>query len=300
MNKSLVIPVLLAVFCLWSASDAYAQFKEKAFTQNYNDHKDTLSRSDTSDKVVNFKEIFGGLAHKRSMRIGSMFGTSIFLPGTAQIYNKEYWKLPVFYGGMAAGITTGCIYNNKFKNSGLEQDRQIMMWSFIGAGVFYYASLMDGVVSYKSDKDPLPGRATIYSILLPGLGQIYNKEYWKLPIYWGGMVGAAHFWAVNQKNFIRFRDIYRESVEPGYSGPISSEQAKYYRNTYRRYRDYSIVAFGLVYLLQIIDANVFCYMHDFNVSDDLEVNLSPTVIMPPENSYAMMQPAAGMSLGLRF
>lgn len=280
--------------------EAHAQFKEKAFTQSYNDKKDSLSRKDTSDKMINFQEIFGGLAHKRTMRIGSMFGTSMILPGTAQIYNKEYWKLPIFYGGMAAGIATGCVYNNKFKNSGLESDRQIMMWSFIGAGVFYYASLMDGAVNYKSDKNPLPGRATIYSILCPGLGQIYNKEYWKLPIYWGGLVGSAHFWAVNQKNFVRFRDIYREAVEPGYTGPISAEQAKYYRNTYRRYRDYSIVALGLVYLLQIIDANVFCYMRDFNVSDDIEVNLSPTVIMPPENSYAQLQPAAGMSFALRF
>ena len=301
MNSRQLIFSVVFLAALLLAVPSRAQFREQAFTQTYNDHPDSLSKSDTTDKLVNFQEIFGGLAHKRTMRIGSMFGTSLFLPGTAQIYNEQYWKLPIVYGGIGAGIACGVIYNQKYKTSGLESDKNAAMWSFIGAGVAYYASLMDGVISYRSDRKPHPGRATIYSILLPGLGQAYNGEYWKIPIYDGGIAVSVHFLLTNQKNYIRFRDIYRESVEPGYTGPVSGEQAKYYRNLYRRYRDYSIVAVAAIYLLQIIDANVFCYMNDFEVTDDITLNVSPAVIMPDNSAYAFNpRPATGLSIGLRF
>lgn len=300
MKKSAIISVLCVVLPLFVGTKAHAQFKEDAFTQSYNDRADSLATADSTDKLINFKEIFGGLAHKRPMRIGSMFGTSMVLPGTAQIYNGQYWKLPIFYGGMAAGVTGGIIYNNKFKTSGIQSDKTASTLFFVGAGIMYYASLMDGAVSYKSERKPHPGRATIYSILCPGLGQAYNHEYWKIPIYIGGIVGSVHFLSVNQKNYIRFRNIYREASEAGYKGPVSADQAKYYRDTYRRYRDYSVVAIAAFYLLQVIDANVFCYMNDFNVSDDLAMKLSPAVILPPDNNFAMARPAAGMNFSLRF
>ena len=293
----LVAAVLFIAACLPSS----AQFRKEAFTQSYNSDADSLSMSDSTDKMINFKEIFGGMAHKRDMRIGTMFGTSLFIPGTSQIYNKQYWKLPIVYGGIGAGLATGITYHFKYQQSGNQADKTAATWGFVAAGVTYYASLMDGAVSYKTDRNPFPGRATVYSILLPGLGQIYNGEYWKIPIYVGGIVGSVHFYAVNRTNYIRYRDIYREANEPGYTGPVSAEQAKYYRDEYRRYRDYSVVAIAAFYLLQVIDANVFCYMRDFDVSENIAMRVSPTVIMPEGNNcYAMMKPATGVSVGLRF
>lgn len=70
------------------------------------------------------------------------------------------------------------------------------------------------------------------------------------------------------------------------TSPISAETAKWYRDVYRRYRDYSIVATALFYFLQILDANVFAYMHDFEVNDDISLNLEPTIIAP-DNAYAI-------------
>ena len=285
---------------------ASAQFiKKDVYSQNYNNKADSLAMKDSTDKMLDFKEIFGGLAHKRTMRIGTMFGTSVIIPGASQIYNEQYWKLPIVYGGLAAGITCGIVYSNKYNETGEQRYHDASIWSFVGAGVVYYASLMDGVISYKTDRDPHPGRATIYSILCPGLGQAYNGEFWKIPIYVGGIAASAHFYATNSTNYKRYRDIYREASETGYTGPISADQAKYYRDEFRRYRDYSILAMALVYLLQVIDANVFCYMHDFEVTDNLALNVGPSVILPPENAYAMGGPAsqsvgAGLSIGLRF
>lgn len=300
MKRFTLIFVLVALMFAAFPRKAAAQFKQQAFTQSYNDQVDSLAMADSTDKLINFKEIFGGLSHKRTMRIGTMFGTSLFIPGASQIYNQQYWKLPIFYTGMVGGVTSGTIYHFKYKSTGNEQFKNISTWSFVGAGVFYYAALMDGVISYKSDRKPHPGRATLYSILLPGLGQAYNGEYWKIPIYVGGMGVAYYFYRTNNTNYIRFRNIYREANVEGYKGPISADQAKYYRDTYRRYRDYSTVAMGLVYLLQIIDANVFCYMHSFDVSEDVALEMGPTVIMPDTYAFNPTAPAPGFSFGIRF
>lgn len=293
--------VFLACALLFSAGHpCRAQFRENGFSQQYN--ADTTSVRDTANKVINFKEIFGGLSHKRSMRIGTMFGTSVVIPGAAQIYNQEYWKLPIFYGGIAAGLTTGTVMHIRYGKTGNPGDKLASTLGWVGAGVFYYASLFDGVACYKADKKKIPGRATVYSILCPGLGQAYNGEYWKIPIYVGGMAVAGSFYASNSVNYVRYRDIYREVSEPGYHGdsPVNATQAKYYRDMYRRYRDYSLVAMIAVYLLQIIDANVFCYMNDFEVTKDISMKVTPSVTMPEGNAYAMQQPAIGATFGVKF
>jgi hypothetical protein len=161
---------------------------------------------------------------------------------------------------------------------------------------------MDGVISYKSLTYPLPGRATHYSLLLPGLGQAYNGEFWKIPIYLGGLGAAYYFYDTNNINYQRYRRIYKEATntEVAYTGPITAEQALYYRDVFRRYRDYSVLAIALVYLLQVIDANVFSYMHDFEIVDDMAMSVKPTVIMPDTQLAFNPSPAFGLSVGFKF
>ena len=284
-------------FVLLSAG-AFAQFKSEAFQQQYND--DVGGQKDSTDVLFSFKEYFGGLAHKNELKIGTLAaGSAIFLGGE-QIYNKQYWKLPIVYGTILGSAGAGVYFNT-------QGEHDIAKYCFIGAGVAYWAMHMDGVVSYKTDKYPLPGKATLYSILLPGLGQAYNGEFWKIPIYIGGFGAAYYFYDTNRVNYERYRRIYKEatSTETTYNGPIQAETALYYRNVFRRYRDYSILAMGLVYLLQVIDANVFSYMHDFEIVDDMALNVSPTIIAPTFTSPDMQlalntSPAVGMSIGLRF
>lgn len=295
MRKFAVISLILTglVLCL----NASAQFKEEAFTQTYNDGKS--DGKDSTDVLFSFKDFFRGLGHKQELKVGQTFAGSMVFIGSGQIYNKQYWKLPIVYGGIGTGIGLGIHFNNRYKASGLNSDKTASTLSFIGAGLFYWGSLMDGVICFKPDKFPHPGKATIYSILLPGLGQIYNREYWKIPIYIGGLAASYYFFETNAVNYKRYHDIYNESMAPDYKGPITSDVALYYRDLYRRYRDYSILAMGIVYLLQIIDANVFSYMHDFNMDDDLAIRITPTVIAP-DSHLAMQQPAVGLNFGLRF
>jgi len=328
--------VLFCLFFLAQRSDA--QFKEGAFTQTYND-ADSTSRADTTDKLFSFKEFFGGLAHKNTIKVGTMFAGSIVLPGTAQIYNKDYWKLPIIYGGIGALAGTGGYYLHRYNKTKKEYSDFILektafetenghaypyeapaidnkakttgTWLMVGAGLVYWGSLLDGVIRYKSDTKPHPGKATIYSILLPGLGQIYNGELFKVPIYWGCLLGSVHFLTTNNTNYQRFKRIHNEATNPdpaiSSQVPISGETAKWYRDVYRRYRDYSIVATAAFYLLQVIDANVFAYMHDFEVDDNITMNIEPAVIAP-DNTYALHGSmtangnpnAIGLRIGIRF
>ena len=338
MGRRLARHIISIVVLMVVSISAKAQFKDDAFSQSYN-QTDSTSVSDTTDQLFSFKELFNGLAHKEEMRIGTMFAGSVILPGSAQIYNRQYWKLPIIYGGIGALAGTGGYYLHRYNTSkqaydayqtqkskfeaanGYEYPRQAPSFNpkdkrtgtllLAGAGLVYWGALIDGAVNYQSAKDPDPGRATIYSALLPGLGQIYNGELFKVPIYWGCLLGSVHFLTTYNTNYVRFKRIHNEATNPDplISGeaPISGETAKWYRDVYRRYRDYSIVATVAFYVLQVIDANVFAYMHDFEVDDNITMNIEPTIITP-DNAYAMHRSsslfsgnnAVGLRLGISF
>ena len=329
MGNRLVKYITAFIICLAGFSvNSSAQFKEEAFSQSYNN--DTTAVADTADQLFSFKELFRGLAHKDEMKIGTMFIGSVILPGTAQIYNKDYWKLPVVYGGIGALAGTGGYYLHQYGKSKKAYDgyltaaqeyetangtpypfeappldmkaKRTGTWLMAGAGLVYWGSLLDGVVNYDKDHHPHPGRAALYSALLPGLGQIYNGELYKVPIYWGGLMISTHMLMNNNRNYKRFKRIHNEaaSKDPNYTAQISEETAKWYRDVYRRYRDYSILATVALYALQVMDANVFAYMHDFEVSDDISMSVEPAVI-PPNNAYAINPAPTGAtnSYGLR-
>ena len=283
-------------------NDAHAQFREQPFQQQYNDNPS--AQTDTVESMFSLKEYIGGLQHKNTLKIGTMAAGSAVLVGGCQIYNKQYWKLPIVYGTIGGSLGAGLVLKNKGND-------KAATWCFVGAGVAYWATMLDGVINFEKDAPyPHPGRATMYSLLVPGLGQIYNKEYWKVPIYVGGIVAATHYYTDFKRNFERFRNIYLEATNPDiqYTGPIPADQALYYRDFYRRYRDYSLLAIAAVYLLQVIDANVFSYMHDFEVTDDLALSIGPSVINPPTIQMASSNSvtpfsggsAVGLSLGFSF
>lgn len=296
---------LLLSLCLFFGFgvDLHAQFRDEAFTQNYNDDK---SDTTTTDVMFSLRNYFRGISHKEDVKPGVVFAGSILFVGGEQIYNRQYWKLPLIYGGLAATIGSGFYFNNLYKQSiGTEfeaRNHYLSNACFIGAGIAYWATLMDGVYNMRKDEYPVAAKATLYSLLCPGLGQIYNGEAWKLPIYWGGMVAGLHYYNFYSTNYERFRRIYIEAGMEGSKSPISEETALYYRDIYRRYRDYSILAVAAVYLLQIIDANVFAYMHGFEIDDNLALDISPTVITPNTQLATLNNstPAVGLRFGLNF
>ena len=224
------------------------------------------------------------------------------MPGSMQIYNRDYWKLPIIYGGIGAGIYGGIRMNKLYQETQDPTYRTYSYLSYAGAALTYWASMLDGMVSKEVSFRPHPGKAAVYSALLPGLGQAYNGDWWHIPIWYGGLAVCAYTWHYNDIQYRRFSYNYQMITTPGsgYSGQITADQAKYYRDLYRRYRDYSILATVIVYALNIIDANVFAYMNDFNVSDDLAFRISPAVITSsgPNRIYAGTPDAFGLKLSL--
>lgn len=287
--KKVLLLLLFALCCM----NASAQFKRDAFQQSYNNDKS--NPKDSVDVLFSFKEYFQGLKHEKEIKIGTMCAGSALIIGGNQIYNQQYWKLPIVYTGIFAPLGAGIYLNTQGKHDAAK-------YCFIGAGVAYWGTMLDGVISFKSERYPLPGRATLFSLLCPGLGQAYNGEYWKIPIYIGALATAYYFYDTNNINYERYRRIYKEatSTETSYSGPITAETAVYYRDIYRQYRDYSTLAMVLIYALQVIDANVFSYMHDFEIADDMAMSVRPSVIMPETQLAYNPGPAFGVNVGFRF
>ena len=250
---------------------------------------------------------FKSLAHKDTMGIQYMFAGSFVLPGSAQIYNRQYWKLPVYYGAIGGFAGAAIAFNSSYKNTGKTSAKNWRNAMIAGAALSYYSSILDGVISYKSDIKPLPARASLYSALLPGLGQAANGDYWKIPIFYGGLAVSGYCWAFNQKQFKRYKQMYIDASaeDSNYSGSLSPQNMIWYRDKFRRFRDYSVIATALVYILNIVDANVFAHFNDFDVSDDITLNVEPAIIepatdVPSFNNYNYYSQAVGIKMNLKF
>jgi len=140
-----------------------------------------------------------------------------------------------------------------------------------------------------------PKRATIFSAALPGLGQAYNKQYWKIPIVYAGLGTAVYFIVDNTKNFKNFREqlLFEIDGDPltiNTSGG-NEAQLREVTQTYRRWRDWSYIAVGAIYGLQILDANVSAHLFYFDVDDDLSLMWHPSIPAPS---------TAGLTLRLTF
>lgn len=140
---------------------------------------------------------------------------------------------------------------------------------------------------------PNPTKATWLALVIPGGGQIYNRKYWKLPIFYGGFAGCAYALTWNSKMYKNYSTAYKDAMNgnmqsssitdllpPGYK--ISETQLKELlrkrKDTYRRYRDLSIFAFIGVYLLSVIDAYVDAELSNFDITPDLSMKVEPAVI----------------------
>jgi hypothetical protein len=149
-------------------------------------------------------------------------------------------------------------------------------------------------VAPKQAYDPLaPSRAAFYSAVLPGLGQAYNKKYWKIPIIYAGMATGVYFYIQNDKDYDRFRDAYKrrlagftddEFFGNGDSPVISNDRLIDAQRSAQRNKDISIIVSLAFYLVNIIDANVDAHLSQYNVSDDL--TLSPNLYVDPLSAQA--------------
>jgi hypothetical protein len=133
-----------------------------------------------------------------------------------------------------------------------------------------------------------PQKAIIFSLICPGLGQVYNKKYWKLPIIYGAGGAFAYFIGYNQLKYKKFRDAFINNVGAKNEDIFIIDGLPFWyqtlprgRDYYRRYRDLSILGLGAIYFLNIVDAMVDAHFFYFDVSDNLTMRLEPVLIESP-------------------
>lgn len=142
-------------------------------------------------------------------------------------------------------------------------------------------------------------KATIMSACLPGLGQIYNHKYWKAPVIYAALGGLGYWGITNQKKYRYYSDNLRYANDDD----LNTTNATLYNNDqliaqkryYRKFRDISIMTGALVYIINIIDANVDAHLRTFDVSDDLSLQLNPYSNLDYNNRLQ-----AGVSIKLKF
>ncbi|RCW92282.1 DUF5683 domain-containing protein [Winogradskyella arenosi] len=149
----------------------------------------------------------------------------------------------------------------------------------------------------KKEIDPLrPSKAAFYSAILPGLGQAYNKRYWKIPIVWGAIGTGIYFYTRNDKQFDRYRDAYKRRLA-GYTddefyGLISEDGLIRAQEQFRRNKEMSaLITLGL-YALNILDANIDAHLLQFNVDENLSLS--------PHYQYNELENSSDLGLTLNF
>ena len=263
---------------------------------------------------------------KDTISVGTLWIRSTVLPGYGQIYNKDYYKIPIFYGGAAALVYLGyqsnlsyqkalCDYNqidktgmSELATAGLKQNyldrRDQRNLFYFGAGMVYLSSVLDAVSGHPAPGHS-PAKATIFSTLVPGLGQIYNHKYWKVPVIYGGMASAVYMIEFNNRQYNRFRTAYNYSTDKDETTvpemDRSADEFKNYRDAYRRNRDLSVIMLMATYALNIIDANVDAHFYDFDISDNLALKVEPmTNFVYGNGSNSPITPIAGFNFEVRF
>jgi hypothetical protein len=167
-----------------------------------------------------------------------------------------------------------------------------------------------------------PKKASIYAALFPGLGQIYNRKYWKLPIVYGGYAGLIYVLGWNNNNYKDFFQGYRIIAQYSSAASLKSDerlfldnliknpsikldnpttfsyistQLKSGKDFYRRNRDLTIIGIAALHVLSIIDASVDANLFDFDIGDDISMKIEPVPVY-----FGNQNPVLGVNLSINF
>lgn len=175
--------------------------------------------------------------------------------------------------------------------------------------VFNDSTLHDDPIIMQSDKSAQeaeliemyaarynPRRAGLYSAVVPGMGQAYNKKYWKMPIIYGGFIGLGYGIDFHQKRHKQFRielfDMLKSGEVESPSG-FDEDQLRTIVDKARRERDFYLVLTGIWYLLNIADAHIEAHLKEFDLNEKLKLSVDP--MLRHQNQFQ-----AGLSINLSF
>lgn len=165
-------------------------------------------------------------------------------------------------------------------------------------------SLKEVVPDSILEKQHSPKKATLMSLCLPGLGQIYNKKYWKVPILYVGFGVLSYFIITNANYYTIYKTAYIQSFNGDSTGSQSDIVRKYpassilsAREYYRRNLEISVILTAVLYILNITDAAVDANLFTYDIKKDLSFKVEPTLIPPAPLSRSY---TSGIRLCLKF
>ncbi len=165
------------------------------------------------------------------------------------------------------------------------------------------AYLTSEEVFKKDGYNPLtPARAAFYSAILPGLGQTYNKDYWKVPVVYGALAIPIYYYATNNTTYKKYRRAFKlreaglkdEFVLENGTALISRSGLISAQKTLKQNRDTSLLTFAALYVLQVLEASVSAHLLQFNVNDQL--SFDPKIYQTPFTE----QTVVGIALNINF
>ena len=153
--------------------------------------------------------------------------------------------------------------------------------------------------SYAARYDPR--KALLYAAVVPGLGQIYNKKYWKLPLVYGGFFGIGYAINFYQQNYKEYKvqlfynldhGIAEDDSDPNDPSGYTTSQLRTIVDKSRRERDFWVIMMGAMYILQMVDAHVDAHLKEFDLNPNLRVSIQPGVeqseLLGRQNSLALV------------
>ncbi len=155
-----------------------------------------------------------------------------------------------------------------------------------------------------------PKRATLYSMVLPGLGQAYNRKYWKIPVIYTGIGGLLYMGIQNGNEYQKWHEAYLYKVNQ-YTYPINNElidkydaaQLKSQSDYYRRNMELTYILGSLLYILNLVDATVDAHLFNYDISDDLSLRFIQTPqeqqVLTPHFTQPL-PPVQGLTFTWRF
>ena len=181
----------------------------------------------------------------------------------------------------------------------------------LGADLRRKGITIDEVRKMENINPLAPSKAAFYSAVLPGLGQIYNRRYWKTPIVWAAIGTGVYAYIYNDTEYDRFRaafkrrragfiddefyDINNSGIVPG-EPDLSDEALQDAQERFQRDRDLALVVTIALYALNIVDANVDAHLKQFNVDENLGLDIRPYLDYHPVTS----DPNYGLALTVKF
>lgn len=152
-------------------------------------------------------------------------------------------------------------------------------------------SLSD-TVKVKKIRNHSPNKASLFSAVIPGLGQAYNKKYWKVPIVYAAIGVPLYFAVTNQKEFNRYKTAYGLRVDGDdttvdeFDGFLSEDNLESNLDYYQRNKDLSYILVGLFYVFNIVDAAVDAHLFNFPKNDNLSFNLQLNLELTSNNDLS--------------